>query len=319
MTTTTITSAPDVPPTLGLQAHFYRPPEPPPHQLDTPSPPSLEGEGITHEVPLSSYCPYGRWILAVCTLHGNRRWIYAPCKKRNCRVCGVKRRHRVAWRIAHGLETLTGDDGGGWFMGTWAYNVDKATAVKAVTRFVAWLRRTHVPEMQYACTWELTQKGRLHVNLVMAPWNYLHHSAIGEAWQRLGAGKVVWIKRVGAGIGQEAAKSREKCGNYFSKWEQMVPTRKAATYSKDWPKLPETPFPERIGEIKYYHERFLPSGENPPAVFPDDYAIRLWHQPRLFEFCDPEEPWCNCFNLRPEATGPPSRASPDAAVDVVAL
>ena len=292
-----ITSAHIRPPVadLGFQGHFHAPPPPAPHQPQATPSPSLVGKGITHEDTPHAYCQWGRWVLATCEAHAYERWMYRPCKRRDCPVCGVKRRKRVAWRIAHGLELVSPEHGGGWFVGTWQKHVQKSAAVRTVARFVARLRRNFPHPIEYACTWERTRNARLHVNLIFAPWTYTPQTTLSAWWRDVGGGKVVWIKRVGAGIGQEAAKSREAVARYFAKWEQMVRTGRAATYSKRWPKLPETDLPVRKGSITYEQEWERPSWKAPPALDPNDIQLRLWHETHEHEYRWVHTPWCDCF------------------------
>ncbi len=294
-----ITSTLERPPLadLGFQGHFHAPPAPstPPPQA-SPSP-SLEWEGITHEDTPHAHCQWGRWLLATCYAHGYERYLYRPCKKRDCPVCGVKRRKRVAWRIAHGLEILSPEHGGGWFVGTWSKPVDKPTAVRSVARLVARLRRNFPHSLEYACTWERTKRGRLHVNLIFAPWTYTTQRTLARWWQDVGGGPNIWIKRVGEGVGQEAAKSREGVGAYFAKWEQMVKEGRAATYSKGWPKLPETDAPTRHGHITYEQDWQRPPWAIIPALDPNDIQLHLWQETRENEYRSVHTPWCDCFRL----------------------
>lgn len=281
---------------LSFQAHFDTPPAPPTIHPPAPSAPSLVVQGITHEDTSRKYCPNGRWVQALCDEHHYERWIYRPCKSRRCPVCGVRRRKKVAWRIANGVEMLAGEEGAAWFVGTWNKDVSKSTAVKAVSRFVAWLRRHQPSHVEYACTWELTKRNRLHVNLILAPWKFMSQRTLSTSWSRLGGGQVVWIKRVGEGIGQEAAKSRATVGRYFSKWEQMVRSGRAATYSKGWPKLPDTDAPVRHGHITYIPERDFPTWVHSPALDPADIQLHLWTETHDHEYKSRLEPYCDCFN-----------------------
>ncbi|KKL67658.1 hypothetical protein LCGC14_2132820 [marine sediment metagenome] len=286
------------PPELGFQVTFIAPTLPLPPADDPPAAPSLVLHRVTHEVPSPTYCPTARWVKATCDEHDNIRWMSRPCKRRFCSLCGVRRRKKIAWRIALGVELLAGKEGAGWFVGTWDHDIDKAVAVKTVTRFVAWVRRRLRRNIQYAVTWELTEAGRLHVNVVMAPWRYISQRGLSHAWTRLAGGRVVWIKRVGAGIGQEAAKSRAKAAFYFAKFEQLVPTRKGASYSRGWPKLPVSDLPARVGRLHYVPEHRLESWESPPSLFMLPQQLALWTQTAELEWMGPTEPWCNCFALQ---------------------
>jgi len=291
-------SATTAPPDAGLQAHFYRPPEIPPHRPDTTRPASLEGNGITHELTTHERCALGYWKRGVCRKHGNTRWIYCPCKERRCPVCGPERRRKVAARIAEGIEKLSGAEGAAWFVGTWSQDVSKSQAVRTVARFIAWIRRQRPRRVEYAATWELTAQGRLHVNLVMAPWMYIPQHHLSQEWRKLGGGKVVWIKRVGAGVGQEAAKSRQQAASYFSKAEQMVYQGRAASYSKGWPKLPDGEPPPRVGEIAWIIRSALPPNDVTWPQFTTERQLNLWYEDVPDEWA-PVHPHlrCNCFQL----------------------
>jgi len=295
----------------GLQAHFYRPPDPQGPPAPSPSAPSLVNTGITHTVKASSPCKAGTWVKGVCLRHGNVRWAYHPCKKRNCPVCGPERRKKVAWRIAQGILTLGGERGAGWFIGTWTWDIPKKLAVQKVAHFLQHLRRQVEPSLQYACTWELTARGRLHVNLIMAPWTYIPQKRLSAWWQDVGGGKVVWVKRVGEGIGVEAAKSRQRAADYFAKVEQQVETGRAACYSKMWPKLPEDPRPERAGLITWTPENRVPEGEDGVAIFMAERQLGWWHEVSPDEWAPSYAPCnCGCFQLRFPQDSPSTGPSP---------
>ncbi len=287
---------------LALQGHYLAPPgtvEPSTPQAATPS---LAGTSVTHEVDRSEQCPNGSWFRGICADHGNTRWAYHPCKKRSCLVCGPKRRAKVAYRIAHGVEQLAGPLGATWFVGTWAEDVTKDQAVKAVTRFIAWVRRHQPERVEYASTWELTRQGRLHVNVVFAPWSYLHWTNLVTAWKRVGGGRVVWVKRVGEGIGVEAAKSRQDLSDYVTKHDQLPPYGKAACFSRAWPKPPQPPPLTRKGTIHWQPESITDSHINGVSEFAYEKQLGFWSQNEQEEwFNDYEEP-CDCFDYGEHVT-----------------
>ncbi len=187
-------------------------------------------------------CPNSGLISGGC-VHGSVRWIRVPCKRRDCPVCGVHRKRKIAWRIAYGIETLGSDLGAAWITGTWANDVPKREATKTVAKFLRWLREGHGQykevkrrriasferrngrkptreekrdigrrvrqslhrDMEYASTWEQQRRGVLHVNLILTPWKYIPKAQLQKAWQRFGGGNI-WVKRVGCEVGVEAAK-----------------------------------------------------------------------------------------------------------------
>ena len=271
-------------------------------------PASLEVQGITHEAPAESVCPHASWLRGECEEHGNIRWILRPCKRRSCPVCGPKRRARVAARIAQGIADLGGEAGAAWFVGTWPTDVDKPTAVKALARFIAWVRRNQPARPEYAVTWELTLRRRLHVNIILAPWHYVPQADLSAAWQRVGGGRVVWVQRVGAGVGVEAAKSRSQVSAYFAKWEQQVPTGRAATYSKGWPRPAEPPL-QRQGKITWVPEHLTDQDSLGSSLdFQVERHLGWWYETRPGEWARANGPWCTCFQLR----SPPESAPPDS-------
>lgn len=245
-------------------------------------------------------CPDAGWMVGVCE-HGTTRWVRLACKRRTCPVCGDTRRRLIAWRIARGIDYLGGKEGAGWFVGTFSHDISKKAAVKVQGKFVQWLRRDMGIPVQYAATWEVTKSGRLHLNLVLAPWEYVPKKLLGAKWQAFGGGPVCWIKRVAAGVGVEAAKAQEGMGTYLAKWEQMVLNGKGATYSKLWPKLPSNPMAERQGKIYW---RFHSDYHVEPRLFWYEVELGYWCQASPIEFrkVDPEP--CSCFERIPVARSP---------------
>jgi len=111
------------------------------------------------------------------------------CKRRDCEVCGELRRRLIAWRIARGIDILGQGEGAAWFVGTFGYDISKKAAVKVQRQFVKWLRRRFGYQVEYAATWELIRQGRLHLNLILAPWQYVHYKPLSRKWRDFGGGK----------------------------------------------------------------------------------------------------------------------------------
>lgn len=257
---------------------------------------SLVGTGHNSSTCLTTpVCPDAGWLLGRCE-HGTERWIKLRCKRRTCPVCGEERKHRVSWRIQLGIESLSGDQGAGWFVGTFAEDIEKTQAVRTVAKFIKWLRKSQ-PQLQYASTWELTMEGRLHVNLVMAPWSYVRQKDLSRAWQRYSGGPVVWVERVGAAgrVGNEVAKvGRRKIGNYVAKWDQMVKDGRGVTFSQGWPALPESlGQSHRYGEIAW---RFVGRFEAQDIMFDYERQIGVWNEVAPGEFASAYGEECHCFD-----------------------
>lgn len=197
-------------------------------------------------------CSDPRLILGECG-HGAKRYRLVPCGRRNCEACGAIGRRRIAERIAYGVRQL-------WpcawlvltFPGVDAENPSwKKVAVKRLSGFVRALRNKLGVRLEYAATYELTKRGRLHVNLIIGPWNHIDQPVLCGLW---GARVwVEWVKDAGA-IGREAAKSYsvEALSGYLAKLEQAVPREwgRRCSFSKRWPKLPVEGLP-RLGEITW--------------------------------------------------------------------
>jgi len=269
-------------------------------------------------------CPDAGWLRGVC-IHGTERWVKLNCKRRTCLVCGETRKHLIAWRIALGVEQLGGDSGAGWFVGTWASDIVKPEAVKQIRAFVQLLRRGQrvralrpgespddvpwfiepQPDLQYACTWERQKNGRLHCNMIMAPYLFIKQWKLSKVWERFGGGSRVWIKRVGAGIGHEAAKDRQKHANYIAKWDQMVLEGRGVTYSKGWPKLPKVTKRDRVGEVSWGW-----IGRFDPQELLLRYEIDLGHWVELSpcEYASAYGEDCDCFEYKAFQPGAERRA-----------
>lgn len=208
-------------------------------------------------------------------------------------MCGVVRKRRIAWRVQYGLETL---GHGAWFVGTFDWDIPKKEAVKVQNKFIQWLRRDEGYKVEYAATWELTAKGRLHLNLVLAPWRYVSQRVLSDKWVTFGGGMVVWIERVQQerAIANEAIKMYSKLGNYLAKFEQQVKEGRGITYSRGWPKPPDNPL-HRRGHIRWVWldnsydeaERFETEIEDGihTEVLPGEYAVLENTPCSCFDFC----------------------------------
>lgn len=271
------------------------------------SSPSLVVQGITQQITSKSreICAGGMgWIRGLCG-HGTTRWVHLTCKRRDCPVCGEVRRRRIAKRIGYGLEVLGGGAGGAWFVGSFAWDVDKKQAIKVQAKFLRWVRKYLGDKVEhrveYAVTWELTRKGRLHINIIMAPWVYIPQKLLSEKWQRFGGGRVVWIERVGVQIGAEVAKSKRVIGSYIGKFEQMVRTGKGVTYSKGWPKLPANEL-QRKGDVDWLWVGGL---SNDGIKFEDEIKEGYWAEVEPGEWGFAAGEYCDCFDFVPVKGGVP--------------
>jgi len=251
-------------------------------------------------------CPDPRLVLGECG-HGQQRFVLKRCKRRDCEYCGALGRYRIAQRIALGVRKYWPCS---WQVLTFDTEMAEAAewkpkAVRMLADYVTWLRGS-MPNLQYAATYELTQQGRLHINLIAGPWTYIPQKVLQARW-----GAQMWVKRVrddGSGdIGKEAAKSYspEALGSYLSKLEQVVPEEwgRRVSYSKGWPKLDSEPW-ERKGKIKWRHEWELGPGVR--ASFEYSRSLGWWREEPMGGECLLTE-WvnllaphsCDCFVLVP--------------------
>lgn len=226
-------------------------------------------------------CPEANYMRGV-SMDGDIRWTATGCKRRTCPVCGRKRKKKIAWRIAAGIEALGRGEGGGWVVGGFKKELDKKEMVKTLAKFIRRVRKESGVNVEYAVTWERYRKGGLHVNIIMVPWVFVDFKVLRKWWTRYGGQPRLSIKRVGAGIGAEAAKSMQKYGNYVAKFDQMVLKGKGVSYSKGWPKLPDLPPAlDRKGDISWlYLDKYSPEA----AIFRDERERGYWSQVGVGEF-----------------------------------
>lgn len=254
--------------------------------LQTIQPPDQKAQD-TNE-PDQAYCDQSVLVRGVCGCkEKTEHWLILPCKRRTCPICGKARRRRIAQRICQGIEA---QGSAGYFVGTWNRDTPKKEAVLTGQKFIRWLRTKggQSRSMEYASTWETTRRGRLHLNLVLAPWNYIPQKVLSERWQRYGGGRVVWIQRVDATIAAEVA----KVSNYFAKNEQMVLTGRGACYSEGWPKLAKPQAIPRKGVITWQAERFW-GVEG--YEFRVELGFDLWKPVSPCEYSRVEQEKCSCF------------------------
>jgi len=223
--------------------------------------------------------------------------VLAPCKKRTCAVCGPKGRYEIAKRIAYGVRQH-------WPCSWQILTFDteeaeecewKRKAVRKLSKYVAWLRKQQ-PGLQYAATYELTQRGRLHINLIIGPWRYIPQRLLQKRW-----GAQMWVERVkdSESIGRETAASYspESLGKYLAKLEQSVPEEwgRRVSFSKGWPKLPKEPV-QRKGEITWRQEWQLERVE--VDRFEVEKERGWWREVSIGEWQPLLLPHdCDCFDL----------------------
>jgi len=189
-------------------------------------------------------CPNPQAGRGVCGPHGNVKHQYFPCRKRTCEVCGPDGRLAIAKRIAWGVRFF-GINNCTYLVLTFDTTLAeqswwKKVAVRRVGALVEWLRKKRgMPALQYVATYELTKRGRIHVNLLVSHWKFVPKALLDHRW-----GAYVWIKPVhDPGIGMEMAKAYgpEGLAAYLMKLDQAVGSEwgRRVSFSRNWPKLPD--------------------------------------------------------------------------------
>jgi len=206
-----------------------------------------------------SYCPTPVLLKGRCDEHGQIRYRWARCGRRECPSCGPEKRRIQARRIAHGISknwpaalvVLTfrpneaPDDGP-------VTEEHKAYAVRQVGRFIEKLRRL-LPNLEYCQTWELHESSALHVNLVLAPWDRVPQAVLEALWggRRL---SVSWVIDERQAANEAHKRRRDKSpdglGAYLTKISQAVERGRSISFSRGWPKLPK-PSRETVGKLRW--------------------------------------------------------------------
>ena len=242
-------------------------------------------------------CPDMVLIRGQCEVDNVVEYVEVRCKRRDCETCGPEGRRLIAERIAFGVRKVSGSRGAcAWMVLTFGSDVTKTEATRRLQGLVRWLRG-RMPGLEYVATYELTKRGRLHINLIAGPWGYVRQSELQRQW-----GGRVWVQMVRDedAMGREAAASYspESLGGYLSKLEQAVPRAwgRRVSYSKGWPKLPDPTKRQRKGKVAW-----APPTESQLWVFDkarergDVVEVR----PGEFMFRSQKElkPGCECFDF----------------------
>jgi hypothetical protein len=193
--------------------------------------------------------------------------------------------------VEYGLQVL---GGGAWLVITFDRDIPKSEAVKTQNKLVKWVRKELGIRVEYAAVWEATRKGRLHLNLIMSPWRYIDQRLLSQKCVDFGAGPVVWVERVGPGIGGEVSKARRKVGNYIAKFEQQVKEGRGINYSHGWPRVPGNPL-ERLGRVSW---SWMPALYYETEMFEQDVDRGIWQEylPGEYSICGEHED-CDCFDF----------------------
>lgn len=292
--------------------------------------PATDNSPRTPPEPLK-FCPDAIWTNGICLEHGQLRWVLMPCHRRTCEVCGPIGRYQIAKRICWGIRQSPCRDCGhkqdecfahgayhrnimcpckGYrlsaaflvltFKESQAENPDwKPKASKRLEKFVSWLRKKKgMPDLQYVATYELTERGRLHINLIPISWKEVPQAELQARW---GARVTVSWVRDDKAVARETAKSYspESLSSYMGKLKQSVPEEwgRRVSYSRKWPKLPKVC--KRLGEILWVHEWEIKSSAL--AIFEYEKSAGWYTEVAIGEWVSllRPPPKCDCFDLVP--------------------
>jgi len=257
------------------------------------------------------------WLRGECEEHSKVRYLQMPCGKRGCEGCGALRRWRAKERIELGVEkwgaencafmVLTFDD-------PRAENPRfKKEANRRKNAFIKWLRTSRgMPFLEVVTGYELTKRGRLHINLVLGNWKFTPKAVLWARW-----GAFVDVSQVGnaSRVGVEVAKAHsvERLAAYITKAAQAVPPEwgRAFTFSQmlrdketgevvrpGWPKLPKEG-PARVGSIAW-----MPASEAQIAVLGMMQERGIAREVKPGEWSVGES--CECFLRSRSSRSPPT-------------
>jgi hypothetical protein len=184
----------------------------------------------------------------------------------------------------------------------------KGAAVRRLGVFIRWLRRRlgqkvagkrkgcsriQPARLEYAASYELTRRGRLHINLIIGAWQFISQRELAEHW-----GGRVWVKWVkgGGAVGREAAKASTPLAGYLSKLEQAVPWEwhRRVSFSKGWPKAALPDVAKRAGRIVWQFP-------DPARIVAFEYQLEQgmsWREVKPGEYARLGGESCEFFALR---------------------
>jgi len=249
------------------------------------------------------WCPNATWFRGKCRPHSTVRFRHFPCCRRDCGPCGELGRWHIAERIAYGVRHF-GVEKCAWLVLTFDTEVAeeswwKREGNRRKNAFVKWLRdKKGMPDLEYACTFELTKRGRLHLNLIVANWVYVDQRVLEARW-----GARVWVERVkNEGVAVEVAKAQnpEGLAGYLSKLEQAVPQEwgRRVSFSKGWPHVP-VEGPSRVGKIDW-----LPATAAEVARLEYEQRLGVAREVTSVEWSLEPADRCGCFQVA-DSRGPP--------------
>lgn len=252
------------------------------------------------------------WLQGVCRLHRQVRYRHLPCNRRDCPGCGALGRWRHKERIEYGIREI-GIENCAFIVLTYGHTAAedprwKPKASRELSELIRWFRtKWKMVGLEYVATYELTKRGRLHINLILGNWKYIPKGLIRQRWGGfVHVGRVMEVKgEIAVEITKSGRKSVDALSTYITKLDQVVPEEwgKRVTYSqrtKDkegnvirpgWPKLP-VEGPARVGAIDW-----LPAQDRDLARLEYEQGLGIAREATPGEWSLEPVDLCDCFEI----------------------
>lgn len=121
------------------------------------------------------------------------------CKSWTCSYCGPRRAALSKRRICETAEKLNLNYFWTLTLPAWLAP-EPITAVRRIrkcfNKLREYLKRVYGSALRFICVLEFTERGVPHLHVLFD--RYIDHSWMSETWRNLGAGQVVWVKKVTA-------------------------------------------------------------------------------------------------------------------------
>ncbi len=224
-------------------------------------------------------CPSPVILRGQCVEHKVEHLLFIRCKRRDCPICGPWISQRHAKRMLLGMRHfLAKGQRVGFFVGTFNHDISPDDMNVVIKKFIHYQRKRlrHLGRLEYARGDEYQKSGRLHVNLLLTPWEYQPHAELIRIWEDIvyrvtgvrgsdnvrisdatKAAKGQTVEQLAAYVASAspeklefdlarvanyiAKNANEASSNVGTKLHQRITTRgkRGVAFSRGWPKLPD--------------------------------------------------------------------------------
>lgn len=182
-------------------------------------------KGITQQRP---QCERTRGYIRLVCPHGNVKWVPATCKSWECEACARLKRLKLLGRISW---ALSGQSSAVFLTLTFAHDTEAAAGLSRLASMLRRLRADTGQPLEYVAVKEPTERGRLHLHLLLLGWAYVPWAKLSALWNERTGAWHVWVKKVWGGQG--AARYLVK---YLTKLSSGSVWRKRISFSRGFPK-----------------------------------------------------------------------------------